>query len=764
MRHLFLCLIFLISFCEIYAVPANPKPQQITQPDGSIVTLSLKGDEFTHITTTIDGYTVVKNSDGFYYYAVLSNGSLEPSSFTAHNADARSSLETNFLENIPQNLNAADEMAKANVLRRSMQKSFVANRKLVKPKKYDTSHFKGLVILVEFNDKSFSRSDIKDVFNNMLNQHNYTGFSSVDGTQNYEYTGSVRDYFFDNSMGNFDPHFDVAGPYKIPYSQTYPAGASNNNILQTIAKAACTAADNDVDFSKYDTNNDGKVDMIYFIYAGHGSNVTGNNSNYIWPHASNINNLTLDNVKLGEYACSTEFGGSESTFNIDGIGTICHEFSHVLGLWDEYDTDYAGSNGSSAHPGEWSLMASGGYLNNSRTPCSYSLFQRYTLGWANPVLITSPGKYSLEDVTSSNTGFRINTPVNKEFFLIENHQNGKWDKYLPGKGMLVFRVDSTSTTPWNYNTVNADPRHNYYELIRSKYVPNRKNASATINDPFPGLSKITSITNYTYPALKSWSGADNELVIHDIESNNGVITFSTTKDESHSLIEDYEAMELSPTNETPSIEGVFSGWKLSLAKIISSSTSAGTGTKALGLIYPGSASTLTPITQKVDLVKFDIWNPTTTAASVRLYYSTDNGTNWRNLIEISSSLPISIDPQSHMTFTYPINNSDPVLFKISQTKGDTSKMIYIDNFTVMYSEIVSSGIESVNFDRQEVGKFRIYGKDVICPQDILPVSVYNIEGRLILQLRPTESHISLNELPKGIYILRQGSSAQKVIL
>ena len=197
-----------------------------------------------------------------------------------------------------------------------------------------------------------------------------------------------------------------------------------------------------INFKNYDRDNDGYVDLVYFIFAGNGSNYSGNDSRLFWPHRSAFYYFRKDGVNLGDYASSVELAGwtdSPSTVKIDGIGTICHEFSHVLGLPDFYDTDYA-QNGQSNDPGDWSVMAGGSYFNDGRTPVGYSLFERFAVGFANVTTITGEGSYTLENIDNSNTGFRLKTSVDKESFYLENRQRTKWNYYLPGTGMLVFRV------------------------------------------------------------------------------------------------------------------------------------------------------------------------------------------------------------------------------------------------------------------------------------------------------------------------------------
>ena len=346
------------------------------------------------------------------------------------------------------------------------------------------------------------------------------------------FTGSVRDYFHDNSNGVFNPQFRIVGPVTINYSQ-YAANKTDN--AREIVTAALDAADSQVNYADYDGNGDSQVDMVYFIFAGCGSNHGGNDERLIWPHAGHLiyqkadddkwYYLQRDNINMGRYACSTEMAGAETNSYLDGIGTICHEFSHVLGLKDLYDTDY-GKNGQSNHPDDWTLMASGGYLNNSRTPAGYGLYERYAVGFATPQTLGAEGCFSLQPIGTSNRGYRINSAVENEFFLVENRQQtSKWDAHLPGHGLLVFRVDSTDTEVWNSNKANIDPTHNYYEMVRAG-----GGRGATDTDPFPGTQGVTALTNTTLPAnLLSWTGQPTKMVLENItESANGTVTFDLT--------------------------------------------------------------------------------------------------------------------------------------------------------------------------------------------------------------------------------------------
>ena len=113
--------------------------------------------------------------------------------------------------------------------------------------------------------------------------------------------------------------------------------------------------------------------------------------------------------------------------------------------------------------------------------------------------------------------------MNNEFFLFENRQKSgfKWDASLPANGMLVHRVDRTNNSVWYNNTVNCDPSHNYYEVIRAG--GSDKNSSY---DVFPGMGKVTELHNATSPAnLKTWAGKSTKWGLTNIKMSNKIVSF-----------------------------------------------------------------------------------------------------------------------------------------------------------------------------------------------------------------------------------------------
>ena len=743
----------LLSYMASLAIPAYPYPTEVTQPDGSLLTIRLHGDEFQNWTTTTDGYTVVRDQNGFFVYAKENGGILTATKTVAHNKADRNDKEVAFLKTTAKQLKPAISGNAAAMRMKSSQAVYKSNKV---SRNYDYKKFRGLVILVEYKDRSFSRSDTYQLFDEMINKHDYDGFYSLTNpTQKIEYTGSVRDYFYDNSLGMFDPHFDIVGPVKIDYSQYYIHGAT---YFREIMNAALTAADDQVNFADYDTDNDGEVDMVFFVFAGGGSNFGGNNTGLLWPHAAELPWLSFDNKKMGRYACSTELYGSVSSGIIDGIGTICHEFSHVLGLMDEYDTDYKSSGGESVDPQGWSVMSSGSYMNNSRTPVGYSLFQRYQSGFSVPKTITEAGEYTLKSLAETGEGYRINSGGQNEYFLLENRQKSKWDAYLPGTGMLAFRVDSTNVEVWSNNTINCNPKHNYYELLRATPQPNDYNGiDDSEGDPFPGSGNVTELTNDTEPSLRTWTSLPSNIVLKGIAETDGIISFTAETEVTPTSIEDFESFDVASTG---TLKGKFCDWNFEKATIADTEEGAGNGKRSAALTKGGFIST-SVIPHNVDYFSFKVYSPSG-LSMVQMKYSTDNGITWANPLNINGTAGILLGEGEAYQSTYKLELSQPAIFKIEQTMGSSSS--YIDDITIRYEKGTELGsVEDIHEN----------GFTVKTENNIITVSgavengdinVYELSGKLVKSVPVNGDNTTFTLPSKGFYIVTDGTNSAKLIL
>ena len=504
---------------DALAVKAKPGIIEFTQPDGTVVPIRLFGDERAHYATTSDGHLLLPNAEGTMEYAVPGKDNVPMLSGIAATAPhLRSAAVASMLKGFDSS--ALIEAQKAEAVRSSRLMKRDATRSADdKTPNYTFSSAAfpvfgephAIVVLVEYQDYKFSMDDPNDYYTRFLNQD---GFSDDKGT------GSCREYFIDNSQGQFAPTFDLYGPILLKNNRRY-YGAGNETKAHEMVVEAVRALDDIVDFSQYDHNNDGYVDNIYVIYANTGE-ADGGPSESVWPHSWELEearvNLVVDGVKVNTYGCSNELVGRRPV----GIGTFTHEFSHVMGLPDLYNCT---SSTDFTTPLTWSVLDEGPYNNDGRTPPNYSIFERYSLGWMTPDEIVMSGEYELQNVAVSNKGYILTTEEKPdEFYLLESRVQQGWDKYIEGHGMLVWHVDFVQSH-WDRNDVNDNRSHQYVELVRAD---NMKTYNTMASDPFPGSWGVREFSNETTPALKSWLKNDlNVTSIFDItEGGNGLITFS----------------------------------------------------------------------------------------------------------------------------------------------------------------------------------------------------------------------------------------------
>ena len=700
-RFLMMALVVLTSCSLAWSIPARPGKVKVTQPDGTQLTIELHGDEYRHFTTTADGYTVVKAADGFYYYAVKNLTELLPSQFIARDAEHRTAAENLFLSTTKKRI-MADMTAEQKEFQqrgRSLWGKPMLKAPANAPAKarYDYSKFKGLIVLIEWSDRSFARENTKELFEQMVNQAGYTGYQDDLLNQYVSCTGSVTDYFSDNSEQIFQPQFDIVGPVKVNYTCTYPNGGKN---LYPVINSAFQQLDPDVNFADYDVDKDGRVDMVYFIFAGYASSSEGNDSRYVWPHASTLayySSLRYDNKRFGRYACSTEFDGFEAYDQVDlcGIGTICHEFSHVLGLADHYDADYEDGGGQSYDPGAWDIMAGGCNNNKSRTPAGYNAYEKFTLGFMSaPEVLDMEGQnYSLEALNTSNKAYRINSKQNKEFFLIENRQKTRWDAALPGHGMLVWRVDSTDVSIWNANEVNNFPDHNYFELVRA--TPSGGDSQG---DPYPGSGKVEDLTNDTEPgSLLTWAGYRSDITLTKIKESDGTIYFRTAGPDELALLETFELIGVG-TGNTNGVEGVFCNWDMDKVEIVPTQDTFGMENQMLAMNRSGII-TSSAIDSPIRYVTFKAWNSSKKQVQITFSVMNPGETKWTTVKEVTSNTnSLKLDKNEIANLRYILNSKAGTKFRFQYLSTVNNTVCYVDNIKVVLEDpsSIATGIVDVN--------------------------------------------------------------------
>lgn len=502
---------------NVHAIKATPFPVTIIQNDSTELTIRLHGNEFFHYKTTLDGYLIKKNRNGIYNYATVDKSDrIIPTEIKARNIEKRTTFEHNFTKNLKKNIqfSSVSKLQKSSKILSSQENSSTTSVRKSYPL---TGQPKSIVILVNFKDLSFVTPDPKTAFTNLLNEKGYAANGA---------TGSARDYFRDNSIRVFDPEFDVVGPYTLPetmafYGKNLP-NEDDSNPEKMVIDACNLAFNNGIDFTKYDTDNDGFIDNVFVYYAGH-NEAEGGADSTIWPHRWNIGNTrTKFNEKiLYDYACTSELRSNAGNY-MCGIGTFVHEFGHVLGLPDYYATNQEEHHTLS----NWSTMDGGAYLNAGRTPPAYSAYDRFFLGWLKPTELKMPNEYILENLATSNTAYIISqngnhnligtNPLPKEFFTLENRQNEGWDRFLPGHGMLISRI-YYNENDWLDNVPNNSASSMGVDIIEADRIANDN----TLNgDPFPGVENVSWYT----PTLRDNTKLTNKS-LSLISENDNIISF-----------------------------------------------------------------------------------------------------------------------------------------------------------------------------------------------------------------------------------------------
>ncbi|MFZ4412596.1 MAG: M6 family metalloprotease domain-containing protein [Bacteroidales bacterium] len=498
------------------AVIAYPYPIEFKQPDGSKITILLKGDEKVRWAETSDGYAILYNQFGTYEYAVLdSKNNLIPSGIQARNLANRSTADNVYLGNIPKYLHYSTEQVQLMKSAWSVYQSESQNT-------FPTSGNRSLVcILIGFTDLAFAKTQTD--FNNLFNQINYTASGA---------TGSVKDFYLENSYNQLNLTVTVAGPFTAANNQAYygaNTGSQGTDIRpRELVAEAVNLANPTVNFANFDNDNDGTVDGVYVIYAGFGEEA-GGGTNCIWAHAWNLaTTLTLDGKTISKYSCSPELSGNSGT-SITNIGVICHEFGHVLGAPDYYDIDYA-TGGQYDGTGNWDIMAGGSWNNGGKTPAHHNAYTKTMVyAWASPTLLSSASQITLSNAAeNSNSYYRYNTTTTDEYFLIENRQQLKFDASIPGHGMIIYHVDGSYIS--TASGINAASHQGMYPVCANA-TGNPPTTYGTINGggcPFPGTGAKTSFTDLTTPNSKSWATVNTAKPITLITENitNKTVSFS----------------------------------------------------------------------------------------------------------------------------------------------------------------------------------------------------------------------------------------------
>lgn len=558
MKKILLSITFaLMGIVSGFAAKAYPGIVTVTQSDGTELNVRIYGDEHFNWLTTEDGVLLVQEGNNYYIAETTSYGTLKATSYIAHNANKRVPAEIKAIKK--QDLSRFRSYA---IKKASPTKAMGTGNSGVKYFPHSGSP-KALVILVEFSDTPFQSGEkAKNVFEHFLKgktedalPDGYEAYTGSYKNNNLRNKGSVTDYFYVMSQGTYTPQFDVVGPYKLNHPSLY-YGQGDKDNTQALVSDACNAADGDVDFSEYDADGDGMVDLVYIIYAGYPASMSGN-PNDIWPKSGTGGFGTYDGKKVSRFGIHAElnFGlelNQKNGFLLSGIGLFCHEFSHTLGLPDLYPTVDA-SKVDNQNPEMWDLMDGGEYTyNGGYCPTPYSPWEMDAMGWATPVELSDEKQtVTLKSYGKERVAYKIKGE-NNEYLLLQNIQIGGWwtgVALVYKTGMLVWRIDYNNEDVNLFDNPNNTlgkpkvmivPADGYvisdYNHGDGKQWTDDQYKESLQGDPFPGATNKTELLSVVL------NNSTLEKPIYNIKEENGVITFD--------YLDNISAIQLPSVEET----------------------------------------------------------------------------------------------------------------------------------------------------------------------------------------------------------------------
>lgn len=412
------------------------------------------------------------------------------------------------------------------------------------------------VVLVNFQDAKFKINKPKEAFEQLFNSDTQVNL----GNGNRLNYGSVAKYFRDMSNGAFTPKFKVYGPVTVDQPETYYGGKNEDDNKdedpRQLVKDALKLVEDQVteDDIKSFCSDGTTIDCVYIVYAGLGQN-DGGDGTTVWANCWTTDGATLGGKKVRWYTMSGELSPvkiKNSTIPVvNGLGVICHEFSHSLGLPDMYPTETSAylDNQEMEY---WDLMDGGEYTYNGFCPTAYTAFEKEQMEWqVDMVTLDSDASVTMTTSTEQGgTAYKIVNPQNdKEYLMLEYIQRKGWNQYLFGNGLLVYHVCLPSETLYSSTRLNNTPGYPGMAVVPadgaclSSYIKANENdyGNSLYGDLFPGTGNlqgqnVTELSDTNKQPNFCWYNAakteklNTNKAIKNVKYDNGVLTFDYVND------------------------------------------------------------------------------------------------------------------------------------------------------------------------------------------------------------------------------------------
>ncbi|MBC2764278.1 MAG: M6 family metalloprotease domain-containing protein, partial [ANME-2 cluster archaeon] len=440
------CLILIIE--NAAAVTASPYPFTLEQPDGYSFQARQYGDERLHWIETLDGYTIVKEEKGWWTYAAKNNeGKLIP---TNNRVGMVKPLSIDIEKHVTPIWKPDDIMIRKSSPRPVKIKTLDLKANGVSGIASVTTE-KVVVILINFTDVSQESTHDKTYYDNLIFNDSTDANSMFNYYREVSYdqlniTGTTGSKWYQSSH-----KMAYYGEDATDIDENTTRSDPNTCYIENLARETVQLADDDFNFSEYDTDSDGVVDHVIIVHAGNAQESSGVYDD-IWSHQGSIWNyysgswhedgeMTDDGVKVIGYTMVAESSP---------LGTFAHEFFHDLGAPDLYDYDTGVDEGFPVQ--DWDLMAGGSWANSGNTPTHMGGYLKWDIdadptnginGWLTPTTVSTPQTVAIDRLESStgNRLFKVDIPETNQYFLIENRQQTGYDAYLPEAGILIWHID-----------------------------------------------------------------------------------------------------------------------------------------------------------------------------------------------------------------------------------------------------------------------------------------------------------------------------------
>jgi M6 family metalloprotease-like protein len=543
-QRLFVSRISILAICLATIAAAAPFEETIrfTQPDGAVIELWGKGDEFYAVFETLDGYTVVFDpASKAYYYAAQSGGGdrLISTGLLVGNGDPRAlGLEQHL--RVSKAAAAAQALARIKIwddatknserwrekkaAMRAAELAAAGGQVLLSPPSSTTTGTKvGLCLLIDFSDDpaTIPKASIIDYCNGDA----YTGYSN---------NGSVKKYFQDNSNGLLT-YTNIVTAYvrmvqpKSYYNDTSKDSGTQANVLIRDAVAILKAQPNYATeiapaFANLTVDGSGQAVACNVFYAGGNGGVW---TYGLWPHSWSLYSVGAQTLATGiaiyKYQV-TNIGASLA------ISTFCHENGHMLcGFPDIYDYEYDSMGGA----GSFCLMD---YGTSGANPCQICAYLKRAAGWATTIDLSSSSSLTAS-LSSTGDGFNrfyryLKPGVSTEYYLLENRQKSGRDSGLPASGIAIWHVDEAgnkNNQSLTYNAIHANYEVTLVQADNKWHFQKDQNSGDTNDLFYSGNSTAGYLNRFNdtmEPKARWWNGSVAGINFSAFSVNGTNMTFA----------------------------------------------------------------------------------------------------------------------------------------------------------------------------------------------------------------------------------------------